>query len=246
MRIALLTILLFATAPALAQERLVGRSIDVRTTLNFKISAPIQKILPAGWTPNPSASGPSATANMKVTFIDQLAGYDAAGKKTAPIQYVTFSVPVKRQDNESGVFMIVAGLSPGGPGPYGTNVKSANTVERRIRRKANETIVDESWECAGDDGFAVSMQIQYLARNAVRHKAEIRNYSQRKPEFFRIYRYEELEDAISGIDVETGHLRSFSFRARGGALSELFDGTEQLISVTAAPWYAREIYLPAL
>jgi len=35
-------------------------------------------------------------------------------------------------------------------------------------------------------------------------------------------------------------------KAAGDKLGMLFDGSQQLISVTAIPWYSRQVYLPAL
>src|SRR4051794_32450507 len=84
-------------APAIAQEKFAGTSTDVRTILNFKVSTlALQKLLPAGWELKTVGSGPLAGTNLKVTFADQLIGTDGAGKQTTPIQYVIFSVPVKR------------------------------------------------------------------------------------------------------------------------------------------------------
>ncbi len=245
MRAALLIALWLLAGPAVAQEKFAGTSVDVRTILSFKVSAPsLQRLLPAGWELNPASSGPSAGANLRVTFIDQLRGTDGAGRQTAPIQYVIFSIPVKHGGVETEPLMIVTGLSPRGPGPYATNVKSANTSERRIRHELTETIVNESWECIGDDGSSVSMQLQYRAGDVVPRKVEIRNYSQVKPAFFRIYRYEGLEDTVSGAGTGAERLQKISFKARGGVLSQLFDGTEQLVGVTAVPWFSRAIYLP--
>jgi hypothetical protein len=45
-------------------------------------------------------------------------------------------------------------------------------------------------------------------------------HSAAKPDFYRIYR---IEQAVEG---------------------QLFDGTEQLISVISVPWYTRQLYLP--
>ena len=76
----LMTLALLAS-PALAQDKLVGTNMDVRTIVNFKVSdAAIQKLLPPGWEINPAASGPSAGANLRVTFVDQMAAHDATGK----------------------------------------------------------------------------------------------------------------------------------------------------------------------
>jgi hypothetical protein len=83
MRAFLLSLLWLLAGPALAQEKLVGTNMDVRTILNFKVAdSAIQKLLPPGWEANPATSGPSAGANLRVTFVDQMAAHDAAGRGT--------------------------------------------------------------------------------------------------------------------------------------------------------------------
>ena len=65
-----------------------------------------------------------------------------------------------------------------------------------------------------------------------------------KPEFFRIYRFEQGVDVVRGAGTGPERLQKVAFKAAGEKLSPLFDGTEQLISLTSVPWYQREIYLP--
>ena len=48
MRAFLLSLLWLLADPALAQEKLVGTNMDVRTILNFRWPTAIQKLLPPG------------------------------------------------------------------------------------------------------------------------------------------------------------------------------------------------------
>ena len=136
MRAFLLSLLWLLAGPALAQEKLVGSNMDVRTILDFKAAdAAIQKLLPPGFEANPAMSGPSAGANLRVTFIDQMAAYDAAGKPTPPARNLVFGIPVRKPGSETGGLMIFTGFSPAAGGPYGVAVKAANVVERKIRHQ---------------------------------------------------------------------------------------------------------------
>jgi hypothetical protein len=147
MRAFLLSVLWLLAGPALAQEKLVGTNMDARTILNFKVSdAEVQKLLPPGWEVNSASSGPSAGANVRVTFIDQMAAQDAAGKPTPPVRNLVFGIPVRRPGSETGGLMIFAGLSPGVPGPYGTSMKATNTVERKLR---HEPAARRLWKSPG-------------------------------------------------------------------------------------------------
>ena len=49
---------------------------------------------------------------------------------------------------------------------------------------------------------------------------------------------------VRGAGTGPERLQKVTFKAAGEKLSPLFDGTEQLISMTSVPWYQREIYLP--
>jgi hypothetical protein len=245
MRAFLVSLLCLLAGPALAQEKLVGTNMDVRTILNFKVSdAAVQKLLPPGWEANPATSGPSAGANVRVTFVDQMAAHDAAGKPTTPVRNLVFGLPVRKPGSETGGLMIFAGLSPGSGGPYGTGMKATNTVERKFRHEPAGTTVEESWDYKADNGHSTALQIQFLRGIAARDKAELRVYAQPKPEFFRIYRFEQGVDVVRGAGTGTERLQKFTFKASGEKLSPLSDGTEQLISLISVPWYQREIYLP--
>jgi len=244
MRALLLAALALAASPALAQEKLVGTNMDVRTILHFKVSdAAIQKLLPAGWEVNPG-TGPAAGANIRVTFADQMAQGDTSGKSLPPVRNLIFGIPAKRA-GEAGGLVVFASLSPGDGGPYGTGMKSTNTVERKVSHATGKpSVVDESWEYKSENGHASSLQIQYLRGVAERNKAELRVYSQVRPTFFRIYRFEQGLDVVLAADGNAERLKKVTFKASGEKLSPLFDGSEKLISVISVPWYQREIYLP--
>ena len=174
-----------------------------------------------------------------------MAAHDATGKPTPPVRNLIFGIPVRKPGSETGGLMIFAGLSPAAGGPYGANMKATNVVERKVRHEpGGNSIVEESWEYKADNGSSTTLQIQYVRGIAAREKAELRVYSQSKPEFFRIYRFEQGVDVVRGAGTGPERLQKFTFKAAGEKLSPLFDGTEQLISMTSVPWYQREIYLP--
>ena len=50
-----------------------------------------------------------------------------------------------------------------------------------------------------------------------------------------------MRSTATGID----RVSKFSFKASGPKLAPLFDGSQQLISITSVPFYSRTIYLPA-
>ena len=77
-------------------------------------------------------------------------------------------------------------------------------------------------------------------------KVEQKVYSAAKPDFFRIYRFEMASEVVRSVPTGVDRVSQVSFKATGGALGALFDGSQQLISVTSIPWYSRQVFLPAL
>jgi hypothetical protein len=73
---------------------------------------------------------------------------------------------------------------------------------------------------------------------------EAKIYSAAKPEFYRIYRFEQAADVARSTATGIDRVTKFSIKATGPKLTPLFDGSEQLISVTSIPHYLRSIYLP--
>jgi len=73
---------------------------------------------------------------------------------------------------------------------------------------------------------------------------ESRPYSSEKPDFFRIYRYDQL--AGLAMNAATGRELNgtVSFTAIDPDLAALFDGAEVLVSIVSIPTYVREISLP--
>ena len=79
----------------------------------------------------------------------------------------------------------------------------------------------------------------------VQSKVEAKVHSAAKPAFYRIYRVEQAADVVRSTVASIDRVSKFSFKATGPTLAPIFDGTEQLISITSVPSYSRSIYLPA-
>ncbi len=133
--------------------------------------------------------------------------------------------------------------SGGSGGPYGVSVHADTKTERKVAvDPAGTASVEEAWQFQARDGNSVQLQIQYLRGAPAPAKAESLLYSAAKPDFYRIYRYEQSADVVRGAGVD--RVQKLVFKASGPQLAPLFDGSEQLIGVTSVPWYTRQTYLP--
>jgi len=78
----------------------------------------------------------------------------------------------------------------------------------------------------------------------MRTKTEATPHSAKTPEFYRIYRIEQATDVVRSIATGTDRAQKVAFKAAGEPFAQMFDGTEQLISITSVPFYTRQVFLP--
>src|SRR5256885_183706 len=71
-----------------------------------------------------------------------------------------------------------------------------------------------------------------------------RPHSACPPDFYRIYRVDQAADVVRSTATGTDRVQKVSFKVVGQPLTQLFDGTEQLISITSIPLYTRQLFLP--
>ncbi|MBV8131657.1 MAG: hypothetical protein JO282_03975 [Alphaproteobacteria bacterium] len=210
--------------------------------------AAAQKLLPEGWQVSPPSTGSSKDANLTVIFIDELAVQNPDGTPGELFRIAGIGVPAKKKGTDATVGMVGPGLvsNPSyAPGPYGTAAAANATVDRHVHTDAaGKSTVEESWEFKGDGGDAIQLQLQYISGVPVRSKGEVTPHSAVKPDFYRIYRFEQAADVVRSSATGTDRTLKYLFKATGPKLSLLFDGSEQLISITSLPFYSRQIFLP--
>jgi hypothetical protein len=235
--------------PAAAGEQLVGTYGEERTVLAFKLpEATVQKLLPQGWESVPVATGPSQGANLNVVFVDWITVTNPDGKPGDSMRVAAIVGPARKKGTEAAVPMVITGLvsAPGyAPGPYGVFAPAKVTVDRHVRTDAaGATTAEEAWEYIGDGGDKIQLQVKYTRGVPVRSKTETNVYSAIKPDFCRIYRVESAADVVRSTATNLDHAQTVTFTASGPKLAQLFDGKEQLVSITSLPWYSRQVTLP--
>ena len=248
MRALLLFVLSTLASVAFAGEKLAGSNVDVRTTIAFKVSdAAAQRLLPEGWEVSSPTVGPSKGFNVAVVLIDSVSATDAEGKPTAPFRGGVLVIPARKKGTEAAFSMVVYGIvvPEVAPGAYGVYVPGQSAIERRVRSGADgKAMTDESWAFKTADGNAIDAQIQYAPGATAKAKLEAKVYSGAKPDFFRIYRFEQVTDVARSAATGVDRIVKVSFKAVGPKLAQLFDGSEQLISITSIPSYSRIVFLP--
>ena len=247
---AALSLIAAAAHPALAQEKLVGTYGEVRTILSFKVNdSALQKFVPAGWQSNPVGTGPSKGANVLVVLIDTLTMQGPDGKPGDPTQAAVLVFLASKTGTEATVPMVFAGLvsSAGNvPGAYGAFELAKATVARTTRADPEgKSSADESWDFSANDNTGISVQVQYGRAPTARAKLEMRVYSAKMPDFYRIYRIEQALDVVRSSETGVDRVQKVAFKIRGSNIASLFDGSEKLVSIVSIPWYTRQVVLPS-
>ena len=251
MRIMLTALLVLAACPAIAQNKQKASTTDVspRTVLAFKVSdAAVQKLLPAGFQVNSPTAGPSKGVNINVALIDYLMMQDMEGKPLPPYTTIALNVPSKNPAGEA-VGVVVGGFAPkaGAPGPYSVYEAATTSIDRRSHKDAEgKLIIDETWDIRGDEGNTLQIELQFTHGVLARGMAEAKLHSAVKPDFYRIYKFEQAADVVRSTATGIDRVSKFSFKTSGPKLAPLFDGSQQLIAITSVPFYSRTIYLPAI
>jgi hypothetical protein len=248
----LLAAVVLAAAPAFAEDnlKLSATDISVRTGLTFKVAdAVVQKRLPAGWELNSPAAGPTKGFNLGITLIDYVVVQDPEGKPLPPRNTIVLNIPAKKAGTGEAVTMVFGGfvVPAGAPGPYSVFAPANITVDRRSHTGPDgKAMISETWQAKTDDGNLLDIQIDFERGTPARGKVEAKIHSAAKPDFYRVYRFEQAADVARSTAANIDRVSKFSFKATGPMLAPLFDGSEQLVSITSVPSYARSIYLPAM
>jgi hypothetical protein len=252
MRHLFIAALVFAVAPAVAQDRekLSSTELHVHTQLRFKVpDAVVQKLLPAGFELNAPAAGPNKGTNFAIILIDYLMEQDPEGKPLLARTTIPMTIPAKKTATGEPVAVVFNGLvdQAAVPGPYGVYGPAKLTVDRRSQTNADgKSIIDEAWQAKADDGSMLEVQLQFVRGVLARGNVEAKLHSGGKPEFYRHYKVDLVADVARSAATGIDRVNKFSIKATGPRFAPLFNGAEQLISITSVPSYSLAVYVPAM
>jgi hypothetical protein len=232
-------------------ETLIESNVDQRLSLGIRVSPPeLQTWIPTPWQAELVAEGPSKGANLFLVFIDKILSHDADGKPRQGgtdrgLALAAFGKHAQTGEMASVVIRIFTANPQAIPGPY------KNSVQATVRREFATTAMDlepaavtDRWEIRPATGGVINLETQYRQGLPARTKPEDKVYSAVEPAFFRIYRVDQGGDVLRSVACGVDRLPRYELRVAVPELAKLFDGSEQLISLTARPWYMRQVSLP--
>jgi hypothetical protein len=240
-----------AAAPPAGADTLVENSAEFRFQLDFHVNdAALKKLLPAGWEPMIATQGPAKDCNLRLIFIDRVdvTNPDGTPKKTDQLVYI--AIPVQQTGTRNAGQMVINGLvSDAGeaPGRFGNYVHAPSVkVSRAFSATGGATVGEENWEFVGANGERLETHVKYERGPARRNPPnEVKFFDPAKPESCQIFKFDSGIDIMKNASVPVkDRVTEFSYKAAGGPIGGLFDGTEKVLSWDSFHWYNRGIYEP--
>ena len=232
----------------MSAENLLDLTIATQTVLQFTVSsAGLQSRLPLPWQAVPAASGPSRGSNLAVVFNDALLNQDAEGSPTpdAVSRYVGFSIPARHPETGEDVsfnFRTLTAHPKAVPGRYKTSRLGHIIREFYSKGTESDATVTERFRFRDPAGGSIELQLQYR-RGLPSHVASQGSVrSAVDANILRIYRIHQLMDVVRSVPQGIDRVLSYQLRVAVPEFGDLFDKSEELVSITVVPWYVRHVF----
>lgn len=245
--LALLLITQFASAQTVLEQ-----SAEHRYQIDFKVNdAALAKMLPAGWEPMVATEGPAKDCNLRMIFIDRMAVMADGGKTAAQhaTRMVYLAIPVRETGTKNIGQMIIHGITDNAvdaPGAFGV-YQRATTAKMSRNATANNGVLmgAEYWEFASAGGEHMSLQVEYVRGPARKGAAEVKFFNPSDPSKYQLFKTDQAIDIMRNPTTNPpDNVKKFSYKAGGGKIAALFDGSEKVVSWDVFPWYIRTVSQP--
>ena len=91
----------------------------------------------------------------------------------------------------------------------------------------------------------VALELRYRRGVPKRVTSEGRVRFAAESEHVRVYLADELVDVVKSVPAAIDRLERFSLRVTLPELTDIFDGSEQVVNLTVQPWFLRRVYAPS-
>lgn len=229
------------TAAPLWAETPLRSTIESRLLLGFKADdAAAAAFLPEGWTPLTLPQGPLAGANLLIAFMDRHLILDAEGKPDDPRANRTvalLSYGVNPEVKGPRAFITRVYETPPLVDPYGNSVPADITREQSsMGSGATPGSRSDAWRIETSSG-TLEIALSYTAGPTIWSEGqESRPYSSVRPEYFEIYRYDQLVQIAGAPQIEVS--------ATMPELTGLLGENPEPVAILPLPVFIRDVFLP--
>jgi hypothetical protein len=230
-------------------ETLVEQSSEARMQLDFHVpDAALKAMLPAGWEPNIATTGAAKDANLRMIFIDRINVTAPDGAPAGSGQMVYLAIPIKQASSNTVAQMLIHGLTGDpkeAPGPFGVyQLATSHRMERSTTAGA-QAQTTEQWEFTAASGEHMELHLKYDRGVGRRTSNETKFFSSTNPSFYQVFKVDQNLDIMRNATITVpDKVKEFQYKASGGKIGALFDGSERVLSIDCISWYNRAIYLP--
>lgn len=226
--------------------RLESSYIYQRVMLNFSVEpSRLQSRLPEPWRLEERLGG----SNLTVGFCDVLVHLDQEKRPlpTPRYRYVPFNGMATEPSGQLANMRY--GTYSDRPEDLGhclTRGARAVARQHRLFDRDGTTFVEEGYDFALDHGGGLRVQLTYERGTPRRYASagdgmHVRCPVDPVPEY--VYRNEEWQDIVMQRTEGINRLQSLHYEIDAPEFVDLFDGSEQLVSVIAVPWSTRQIFV---
>ncbi len=234
-------------------EALVENSAEFRMQLDFEVKdAALAKLLPAGWEPAVATAGPGQglqhPPDLHRPHGHHQAGRLPGGQGIEPTRLPRGPGEAEREQHAGQ--MLIYGLTADAkdaPGPFGvfTHATTAKMSRSVNSGPSGDPLVTEDWEFAAAGGEHMEIHLKYERGTARKSANNTPFWSAKNPSYQQMFKIEQGLDIMRNATVQVkDRVKEFTYKAGGGKIAPLFDGTDKVVSVDALHWYNRGVYLP--
>jgi hypothetical protein len=226
----------------------------LRIMLGFRVkSEAVQQRLPEPWRLSPPDSGPDKGANLFVVLVDRVWHDKAEGSPSfsGANRIINLAAPARHPQTGE-----MASIILGGWASNSANVPGFYQVYRAATVRVGHTIKDQpedaeevtdAWDVrpiAGRGGLELRLQSRRKMAARRRVRGEAQAVSAKDQDLWQLHKFDAAVDVVKSVPEGIDEVKRYTFRLSAPEFGELFDGTEQLISIRVTPWYTRQVFVP--
>ena len=233
-------------------ETVVAQTAEHRYQLDFHVNdAALARLLPQGWAPDVATQGPARDCNLRLIFVERVAVLGGDGKPAAPpTQRLAYlAVPVKQAATGSTGQIIIHGLTDTAadvPGWFGVYQQATKVKTSRSQTSRDGKVVgQEDWVLAASTGEHFELHVTYEPAVFLMRGGDTKFFHPADPAKYQIVKANQVLDIQRNTTTNPAdRVKRFSYRAGGGRIAALFDGSEKVLSWDLFPLVSTTVTLP--